>query len=266
MKISIVTVAYNAAATVADTVRSVLAQDWPNYEHLIIDGASSDATTQIVQGLAHDRLTLTSEPDAGCYDAMNKGLARATGDVVLFLNADDILARPDALRLVAQAFGDDSIDFVGGQTAVVAFDDLRKVKRLYRSVGFRPWMLSFGHMPPHPSFYARRKSLMAAGGFDTRYRIAADFDLMTRLFNGQAKFATLPQTLAAFREGGISTQNWDARMLINTEILQVLKSRGRSASLARLWARYPVKLLQLARRPGDYPASLERLGLAGSRS
>lgn len=264
MKISVITVAFNAAATIGDTIQSVLAQDWDDYEHLIVDGLSRDSTVSVAQSYWHERMKLISEPDEGCYDAMNKGLAIAGGDVVVFLNADDILARSDALRLVAKTFLGGSADCVGGQTAVVDQHDLRTIRRLYRSQGFQPWMLRFGHMPPHPSFYARRDVLIEAGGFDTRYRIASDFDLMTRLFRPEMRFVTLPHTLAAFRQGGLSTRDLNARMRINDEIREVLRSRGISASLPQLWCRYPLKAMQILRRPTDYPHMLDKLGLACS--
>lgn len=261
---SIVTASYNAAATIADTLRSVRAQDYPNYQHIIVDGASKDATVEVVNKYRHDRLSLISEPDQGCYDAMNKGLRLATGDVVVFLNSDDFLARPDALSLVASAFSSTGADCVVGSTAIVDFENIQRVHRLYRGIGFRPWMLRFGHMPPHPSFYATREKLLSVGGFDTSFRVSADFDQMVRLFiKEQVRLATIPQTLSGFRIGGISTRDWAARMTIDCEIGRSLRQNGLASPAALRRLRYPLKALQLLRRPKDYPHFLEGVGLSG---
>ncbi len=254
MKVSIVTTSFNSARTIADTLHSVRSQDWNEFEHIIVDGASRDATMSIVQQHAHDRLMAVSEPDAGRYDAMNKGLARATGDVVGFLNSDDFFARSDAIRRIVEAFQNSGADCVGGQTVVVDEQDVRRVRRLYRSVGFQRSMLRFGHMPPHPAFYARRDLLLRVGGFDPAYEISGDFDLMVKLFYGvQASFAAIPETIAVFREGGASTKNLQAKLTINSEIARSLRGRGVISGMPLLWARYPFKALQLMRRPSDYP-------------
>lgn len=262
IKFSIVTASFNAAGTIADTLRSVRAQDYPYFEHLVIDGASTDNTVRIVQEHRHGGLTLVSEPDQGCYDAMNKGLRLATGDVVVFLNADDFFARPDALSVAARAFQQTDADCVVGCTALVDYHNIRRVRRYYRGTGFRNWMLWFGHMPPHPSFYARRDILMAIDGFDTSFKISADFDQMVRLFVGRkAKLATVPETLAGFRIGGISTRDWQARAAIDREIASSLKRNGLFSTPFLRWVRYPFKALQMTGRPRDYPDYLTRVGL-----
>lgn len=262
IKFSVITVAYNAASTIADTLASVVAQDYSAFEHIIVDGASTDHTRDVVLAEQHDRLRFVSEPDDGCYDAMNKGLALATGDVVVFLNADDFLARPDALSLVARAFASHETDCVIGHTAIVDQSDVRRVRRSYRSVGFRPWMLRFGHMPPHPSFYARRESLVAIGGFDTSFRVSGDFDQMVRLMLGRnIRYVSIPETLAGFRVGGLSTRDWTARATIDREIGRSLRQNGLPSFRALRWLRYPFKALQLVRRPHDYPNHLNKLDI-----
>lgn len=253
-RISVVTVAWNAAGTIGDTLASVAAQDWSDLEHIVVDGGSLDGTQEIVRRLGRPGIRMVSEPDKGCYDAMNKGLRMATGDAVLFLNADDFLARPDAIRLAAEAFLRTGADFVGGQTVIVDQNDVRKVARVYRARDFRPWMLRFGHMPPHPSFFARREKLMAVGGFDLDFRIAGDFDQMVRLLLlGRGRFVTLDETITIFRKGGISTQSVSAKMEINKEIARCLRGRGVVSHPLLLLARYPLKAMQLIGRPRDYP-------------
>lgn len=270
MRISVVTVARNVAATIADTLASVRAQDWPDYEHIVVDGASTDDTIGVVAAAAHPKLRWISEPDRGLYDAMNKGLRMATGEIVGFLNANDFFVRPDALRIVAEAFARSDADCVAGQTVIVDHKDITRVRRLYRSEGFRPWMLRFGHMPPHPSFYARKSALDRVGGFDPDYMVSGDFDLMVKLLLlSKATFVGLPETLTAFRVGGVSTKDIPAKMTINREVTRSLANRGVGSNRLMLWARYPFKALQLVGRPRDYPDHLPAMGLlkpAGSLS
>ncbi len=261
MKISVVTVAYNSAATIADTLRSVAAQDWPDYEHIIVDGGSKDDTMAIVARHAHPRLSAVSESDKGPYDAMNKGLARATGDAIGFLNSDDFFCRPDALRLIAGAF-EGGADCVAGATTVVHRTHPLRVQRHYGVRAYARWMLRFGHMPPHPSFYVRRSVIDRVGGFDPAFRISGDFDWMVRLLlRHRARMAIVPQTLAAFREGGLSTRDFTAKMTINREMGRSLRSNAVASNLALLWGRYPFKMTQLLGRPKDYPRYLGAMGL-----
>lgn len=263
MKISVVTAVYNAQTTIADTIRSVASQTWTDHEHVIVDGASTDQTMDVVSREDNARLRVISERDTGVYDAMNKGLATATGDVVVFVNADDFLARPDALAMVAHAFERTSAECVVGRTVIVRQDNIGRVTRLYDGASFRPWMLRFGHMPPHPSFYARRALLQDIGGFDASYRIGGDFDQMVRLFLlRRTRLASIPATLSGFREGGISTRDLSASRAINREIGRSLREHGVGGGGARLYLRYPLKALQLVGRPRDYHSNLPLLNLS----
>ncbi|MCW3835395.1 glycosyltransferase family 2 protein [Sphingomonas canadensis] len=247
MKLSIVTVSWNAAATIGDTLRSVAAQTGADIEHIVIDGGSRDDTMAIVGRFPHVARAV-SEPDKGIYDAMNKGLALATGDAVGFLNSDDFFCRTDAAARIAAGLEASGADLVSGAVAIVARDDMARVRRHYRARGFQPWMLRFGHMPPHPAFYARREALVRAGGFDAGFRIAGDFELIVRLFAGGARLHTLDETLVGFRDGGASVD----RRTMNGEILGALRRNGIASAPALLWARYPFKAVQLLRRPSDY--------------
>jgi glycosyltransferase involved in cell wall biosynthesis len=194
-----------------------------------------------------------SEPDRGAYDAMNKGLALATGDVVGFLNADDLLARTDALRIVASGFAE-GIDCVMGQTVVVDQHDLTRVRRVYSSTRFRRWMLRFGHMPPHPAFYTRRSALNKVGGFDPTFRISGDFDQIVKLyFHENINTRALRETLAVFREGGLSTADLSAKLTINKEITRSLAQNGVLSHPLLLWLRYPFKSVQWLGRAKDIP-------------
>jgi glycosyltransferase involved in cell wall biosynthesis len=248
MKITVVTVCYNAAGTIADTLASVAAQRGVEVEHVVIDGGSTDGTLEVVRRFPHVA-ALVSEPDRGIYDAMNKGLARATGDAIGFLNADDWFSRHDALALVAGGLSD--AEAVVGDLVIVDADEPGRVRRFYSSRGFRAWMLRMGHMPPHPTLYVRREIFDEIGGFDDSYRIAGDFDFTVRLLlqRRATRWRRVPHTLVAFRNGGASTRDLAAKVRMNREILRSLRSKGLSLGALALYARYPFKALQLIARP-----------------
>ncbi len=256
MKISVITVAFNAAATIADTCRSVAAQDWPDVEHIIIDGGSRDATAAIVAEHARPGHVFVSEPDRGLYDAMNKGVALASGALIGFLNADDLFCRSDALRLVASAAAaDPAADAIVGAVAIVAADDIDRLTRAYPPTPFAPWMLRLAHMPPHPGFYTRRAAMAQVGGFDAAIRIGADFDWMVRFFAIHRRRARpIRETLVTLREGGLSNQGFASRRAIAREALATLRRHGLLASPALVWAKYPVKALQFVVPPVAWPA------------
>lgn len=252
MKITVITVAYNAAATLGDTLRSVAAQSHPDIEHLVIDGASTDDTARVFDANAGPRSQLFSAPDAGLYDAMNKGVARATGDLIGFLNADDFFRRTDAVaRIAAAATGADA---VSGGVAIVDAHDAARLTRNYPARPFAPWMLRFGHMPPHPGFYVRRAVFAAVGPFDTTLRIGADFEWMLRFYHGHRRHArAIPETLVSLREGGLSNSGFGSRRRINAEALASLKRHGFRSAAPLVWAKYAVKALQFVTRPADWP-------------
>lgn len=233
MRFTIVTVCFNSAATIGQTLASVAAQDFDDYEHLVVDGLSTDGTKAIVTAQANPRLRWVSEADAGMYDAMNKGLRMAKGDYVLFLNSDDYLVRDDALSLVSAKIDETEADCILADTMFVKADGSPAARR-YSARNFGRWWMRVGVMPPHPSTFARRTLLQSAGGFDTRYRIAADFDLMARVFLKQrASWASLAAVTTAFRLGGVSTGQLRANARIGREAAHSLKALGqRSAGLA----------------------------------
>lgn len=253
MKITVITVAYNAAATIGDTCASVAAQTGPEIEHIIIDGGSSDNTAAVVAETARPGHVFVSEADNGLYDAMNKGLARATGDFIGFLNADDFFCRSDAMALVAAAAG--KHDAVSGAVAIVAADDATRLTRAYAPSPFAPWMLRLAHMPPHPGFYARASTFSLIGGFDPAIRIGADFDWMVRFFavHGLGAHA-IPETLVTLREGGLSNQGFASRKAISREALATLKRHNLLSAAPLVWAKYPVKALQFVVPPHAWPA------------
>jgi len=253
VKITVITVAYNAAATLGDTLRSVAAQSHDDIEHLVIDGASTDDTARVFDANAGARSQLFSAPDAGLYDAMNKGVARATGDLIGFLNADDFFRRTDAVARVAAAAATGA-DAVSGGVAIVDAHNAGKLTRNYPARPFAPWMLRFGHMPPHPGFYVRREAFAAVGPFDTTLRIGADFEWMLRFYRVHTLRArAIPETLVSLREGGLSNSGFGSRRRINAEALASLKRHGVRSAAPLVWAKYAFKALQFVTRPADWP-------------
>lgn len=208
MKISIITATYDCVATVGECLDSVASQTYADREHLVIDGASSDGTQAVLEARRGQLTELVSEPDQGRYDALNKGLARARGEVVGVLHGDDVFADPGVLARVAAAFADPGVVAVYGDLEYVSRTDPGRVVRHWRSRDFDPGLLRRGWMPPHPTLYLRRSVYERLGGFDTRYRIAADYDLMLRVLRqlpGRAVY--LPQVLVRMRLGGESNRS-----------------------------------------------------------
>ena len=227
MKISVVTITFNSAATVADTLRSVALQSHPDVEHIIVDGKSTDATVEIVRSHGHRVAGLVSERDQGIYDAMNKGLARATGELVGFLNADDVYADSEVLADVARAALAEGTDAVYGDLEYVRADDLTRVVRRWRSGAFTRDKLKYGWMPPHPSLYVRRSRIDQLGGFDSALRVAGDYDFTVRYFGSPAFSASyVNRVLVRMRMGGASNGSLRALARKSSEDLQVIRRHG----------------------------------------
>lgn len=208
LQISVVTAVFNAASTLEESLRSVSAQTWPGVEHIVIDGGSTDGSLDVLArhqaAIAH----LVSEPDNGIYDALNKGIRCATGDIVGFMHADDSYATPEALQRVAAAFENPSVGAVYGDLVYIDKEDASRVVRYWRAGEYRRNRLTQGWMPPHPTFYVRREHYERLGGFDTRYRIAGDYEHMLRiLWAGHVKAAYIPEVLVRMRTGGISNRS-----------------------------------------------------------
>lgn len=244
MKVSIVTVCFNSAATIEDTIRSVQAQDYDQVEHVIIDGGSTDGTQAIV-GRYNGRIKkFVSEPDRGIYDAMNKGLAFAGGDVVGFLNADDVYASPNVIGDVVDAMHAGPIDGVYGDLVYVARHDSNRIVRYWRAGTYRPKAFYSGWVPPHPTFFCRTSLYRQLGGFDPAYRIAGDFELMLRFIekNGIC-LQYVPKPLVRMRAGGRATT---IRGIVqgNREIIRAFR-RNDMAFLGRFFC---TKLVRKARQ------------------
>jgi glycosyltransferase involved in cell wall biosynthesis len=232
MKISIITVCFNSAAHIAHTLRSVDEQSWQDKEHIVVDGASRDDTMQIVQAHPQTWRRALSEPDRGIYDAMNKGIALAVGDVVGFINSDDFYASPTALEKVAAVFADPQVEGCWGDLCYVKQDHPEQVVRYWRSSEFRPGMFARGWCPPHPTLFLRRSVFQTLGCFDLSYPIAADMELMARLIEvHRISSRYLPEVLVHMRMGGTTNRSWSNIWRQNREIWRALHEHSLSPSL-----------------------------------
>ena len=248
MKLSIITATYNSERTLRDTMESILSQTFQDLEYIIVDGASKDATLDIIREYEprfQGKMRYVSEPDKGIYDAMNKGFAMATGDVIGILNSDDFFTSDDVLQAVVDGFAGEYVDAVYADIHYVNTDDLTKCVRYYSSSVFRPWMMRFGMIPAHPSFYCRKAVYDQYGSFDTTYRIAADFEILLRLiFIHRIRTRYVKKDFVTMRLGGASTTGYGSWSLIMKEHLQIMKQHGVVTNRFLLSLRYIYKLFE----------------------
>ncbi len=231
MKISIITATFNSAKTIQDTLKSVLNQSYHDYEHIIKDGGSTDETLALCkkyESISDRKLKIISAPDKGIYDAMNKGIEQATGDVIGILNSDDFYTSNLVLAKVAEAFNmDDSIEAVYGDIHFVKDENLARCTRYFSSKYFRPWMLRMGFMPAHPSFYCRKSVFDKYGLYDLQFRTSSDFEMMVRLFwKHQINTKYINLDFVTMRTGGESTAGLESKRKVNNDISLSLKKHG----------------------------------------
>lgn len=251
MKISIITVSYNSAKTIKDTIDSVLRQKYSDYEYLVVDGASKDGTVDVIREYEpkfEGRMRWVSESDRGIYDAMNKGIKMATGDVVGILNSDDFFTDIDVFERVAKEFeAGTALEAIYGDVHFVKDEDLTKCTRYYSSSYFRPWLLRFGFMPAHPSFYVRKEIYEKYGLYDLQFRTSSDFEMMVRLFaKNKINAKYIPMDFVTMRAGGESTAGVEAKKKVNRDIASSLKKHGIYTCQAFQWVRYAWKVIELA--------------------
>ncbi len=248
MKISVITVCYNSAKTLERTLRSVVEQDYQDVEHILIDGGSSDGSADILAayrtGLAH----LVSEPDHGIYDAMNKGLALARGEIICFLNADDYYVSPKVLSRVVRKMQAQNLDALMGDVGYFHERSPRCIVRRYRSDRFTPERLGWGWMPAHPALFLSKKVAQRVEKFKTDYRIAGDFEFIVRAFHGHdLRYEHIPEVLVLMQTGGASTGGWRSKMLLNREVLRACRENGLQTHMLKILSKYPAKLMEIMR-------------------
>lgn len=262
MKISLVTVAFNSVGTLADTIESVLRQQYTDYEYLIVDGGSTDGTVPLIQsyearfrqlqaqcreqGLPEPSFRWISEPDRGLYDGLNKGIRMATGRVVGIINSDDFYHRTDIFCIIAQAFATHpDTQAIYGDVRFVTSRNIDKTVRYYSSARFRPSLFRWGWMPAHPTFFTYRQNFERYGYYKHDYAIAADFELLIRFLLTHHLPATyLPVDFLKMRVGGRSTSGIRANLRINRENARACRENGVWTCLPMLMLRYIVKVFE----------------------
>ena len=247
MKVSIVTVTLNSAATLPMTMDSVRQQDHQEIEHILVDGLSSDSTVDIIQSYPHVARFI-SEPDSGLYDAINKGIRLATGDIIGILNSDDFFPSPRIVSEIVEGLERHRVDAVLGDVAFVRPTNLDRIVRLYSSRKFHPRQFAAGYMPAHPTFYVRRQCYEQFGVYKTDYKIAADYELLMRFIHRhRISYAYLPLTMVHMRTGGVSNRTIGSRYVLNREIVRACRENGVTTNMARLSLKYFFKIFEYIR-------------------
>lgn len=244
--ISVITVCYNSVATIERALMSVANQDWPHVEHILIDGGSTDGTMDVVDRFRPFLACVLSEPDDGIYDAMNKGLACAAGDVVCFLNADDQYASDKVLSLVANQMHAEQLEALLGDVGFFHASSPSRQVRRYRSDRFTPARLAWGWMPAHPALFLHRSVIDRVGRFNTTYQIAGDYEFVIRVFHGHSlRYAYVPNVLVRMQTGGVSTGGWRAKVRLNKEVLRACRENGIKTNIFKILSKYPLKLTEM---------------------
>jgi len=224
LKISIITVVWNNKETIKDAINSVLAQSYSNIEYIVVDGASTDGTVEIVKSYGDKISKFVSEKDRGIYDGLNRGIALASGDVIGFLHSDDVYASQNVIEEVARAFGEDErLEGVYGDLIYTPKNDTSKVIRYWKSRDFEAGLLAKGWMPPHPTLFLKKDVYEKFGVFDLNFKIAADYDFMLRILSNGIKVKYVPEVLYKMRVGGASNKNIKNIINKSREDLRALK-------------------------------------------
>lgn len=246
-KFSIITICYNAEKTIADTIKSVIEQNYPNIEYIIIDGGSKDLTLKAIEPYKYKIATLVSEPDKGLYDALNKGLKLATGDIIGLLHADDFYANKGVIEHLIKLFNEHSdLDCISSSINIFKDNAFEKPYRVYNATTFKPWQFGLGMQPPHPGFFFKRALLSKIGFFNTEYKISGDFDWLLRTIKvNKAKVMYTPFISVSMRHGGVSSSGFKSTFLMNKENLKSIKANGMYSNLMVIYLKYFIKIFQL---------------------
>lgn len=253
MKISILTVCFNSAVTIRDTIESVLAQTYPNIEYIIVDGASTDNTLAIIGEYQNSIARIISEPDQGLYDAMNKGIQAASGNIIGILNSDDIYENTNVISDIAAHFAaHPHSDLIFGDVVFVKPDQLDTVTRHYDAQHFKAWKLRFGWMPPHPATFIRKTAYQQIGLYSLDYKISADYEMFVRmLLVKRLTYTRINKVLVRMRAGGISSSGIRSNIRLNAEIVKACRTNGVYTNIALVLTKIPFKLFELVRKPAS---------------
>lgn len=247
MKISIITITYNSAKTLRRALDSIQEQHYENIEHVIVDGASTDGTVALIESYAaeHKNVKWVSEKDDGIYNAINKGIRMATGDVIGFLHSDDVFYSSDSIGKIVHAITSSQADVVYGD---LQYCNGEKVVRRWKSNPFNPRALKYGWMPPHPTVYVRKEVYQQVGEYDEWFRISADYDMILRIFTAGLKTQYIPEVLVCMEVGGVSNKNTKARLSKTQEDYIVLKKNQVGAGLLTVACKQLRKVKQFLRK------------------
>ncbi|MFI5203862.1 MAG: glycosyltransferase family 2 protein [Flavobacteriales bacterium] len=249
MKISIITICFNSAETIEETIRSVIGQKNVSIEYIVVDGGSTDNTLQIIDKYKNHISNFISEPDKGIYDAMNKGLRMSNGDIIGILNSDDVYADENALHDVIAQFEKKQPDALYADLVYVERNNLNAIKRTWISGEYKPDSFRKGWMPPHPTFFVKKQVYEKYGDFNTTLRSAADYELMLRFIHKHAiSLAYLPRIITKMRQGGQSNLSLKNRLRANKEDRLAWKINGLKPGLLTLWRKPLRKISQLWKR------------------
>lgn len=250
VKVSIITVTYNSKKTIRDTMESVLSQDYEDIEYIIVDGGSTDGTIDIVKSYSNEISKVINEKDDGIYDAINKGIKLASGDIVGNLNSDDVYFGNNVISTVVKYYNTENTDSVFSDLVLVKRDNLQKIIRFYSASNFNLKKFEYGWMPPHPTFFVKREIYKKYGLFKTDYKIASDFELMVRfLVKHRISYSYIPKVLVRMRVGGVSTRNLRSNWILNKEILRACNENGVKTNVFKVLSKYITKVFQLVNRP-----------------
>ena len=244
MKVSIITTCYNRRETIGGAIRSVLAQDYRDIEYIVVDGASTDGSQEVIKAELHSAIfrskdiKYVSEPDGGMYEAINKGIRMATGDIIGLVHSDDMLYDEHVISDVVRRFKATGADFVYGDGVFVSSNDLNRKVRIWNGGAYHRWKVRLGWLPLHPTCYIRREVMEREGLYDESYRIAADTELLVRyLYKARLNVEYMHRRIIRMRMGGLSTDSEKRRLMWNEDI--------RLYSAHGFWA-LPTKLMKMA--------------------
>jgi glycosyltransferase involved in cell wall biosynthesis len=246
LKVSIITAVYNGESSILETLDSVATQGYSSIEHIIIDGASRDSTAALVRKSATRVAQFVSEPDAGVYDAFNKGLRLASGDVIAFLNCGDTYISTNVVSRMMDVLSLDGVQAAFADVLIADSSDYNRVIRRYSSKKFSPQRMVYGLMPAHPSLFLRREVYERVGGYDTRFRIAGDFELCLRVFvTASTPYRYLNEAIVRMPSRGLSNRGWRSKLTITREMAEACAMNDIRTSFAKLCLRFPLKLLEM---------------------
>lgn len=250
MKLSIITVCYNSEETIRDSIESVVSQNYKDIEYIIVDGGSTDNTLGIIKEYGDKISKVISERDEGLYDAMNKGVSLATGDVIGILNSDDVYENNEVISKVAREFEKENVDGVYGDLVYVDRLNLDMVKRYWKAGQYKPGKFLSGWMPPHPAFFVKRKVYQKNGQFNTSFRTAADYEIMLRFIHGAGiTVSYLPEIITRMRVGGLSNSSLRHRINANKEDRRAWEINNLTPKFYTLWLKPLSKITQFIKKP-----------------